>query len=111
MNRTNKAIVLSVLVILVCILSMPEVKAKESKGDDKAMEYCLVHSQTVKTIMGARQKGIPLAKVLSVITAERMQPVILDIYDYPKFSTIKMQHRAIDEMENKALVSCLKKLR
>ena len=64
---------------------------------------------TARTIMEARQAGVPLKSVMKVVkTSDAMKQVVIQAYDSSKYETDSYKKSAVEKFANKYYVSCLK---
>jgi len=69
-----------------------------------------------RTIMTARQQGIPMKKIVSLISesgitgngAKALKIIIIEAYDTPNYSSSGYEKEAINEFANKYYRSCVK---
>ena len=78
-------------------------------------DECRKLSGVAKTIMEARQKGMPMADMMDVATAQGDTPfgnftksTTIAAYEEPRFGTPEMRSRAISEFENGIYLECIK---
>jgi len=77
------------------------------------MEKCMLASKTAKTIMKARQVGVPASELLAAFQKNGSDiPIVRDMtiqaYAQPRFSTVEYQQRAVEEYGNSWLVKCMR---
>jgi hypothetical protein len=71
------------------------------------MATCEDMANLIAQIADAHQKGVPLSKILEATGASKLQPVILDIYRAPRYSSTEMQEREIEWWRNAFHIGCL----
>ena len=100
----------------------PGEKRSQSDSEEiarKLTKLCQVQEQGASAIMGLRQNGERIAKILS--TYENQNPadtdtdvnkmikrVILEAYEEPRFMTEEFKSRAITDYADKVFLRCLK---
>ena len=103
------------LLITVAVLSafstsaLAETQAKEPTKRD----FCKSHSELIGKVMHARQAGVPLSRILEILDdgsalSELEIEMALMAYGKPRYSTERMQERAIQEFANNAMLLCMK---
>ena len=64
---------------------------------------------TARTIMNARQAGVPLKSVIKIIDSnEVMKQIVIQAYDSSKYETDSYKKSAVEKFANEYYVSCLK---
>jgi hypothetical protein len=64
---------------------------------------------TARTIMDARQAGVPLKSVMKIVKdSDAMKQVAIQAYDSSKYETDSYKKSAVEKFANKYYVSCLK---
>lgn len=86
--------------------------------DDKNEAYCKMILSVAKSIMGARQAGVPIDESLEISNniakddAAFFQKIgrllVIDAYDQPKFTTEKYRTEQVNEFAAKHYISCMK---
>ncbi len=76
---------------------------------------CEIIATFAKTVMDARQRGVPLTKVMKITEKKDfgkqaddiIKDVIIKAYKHPNYHTEKMEQRTITEFENEVYRNCL----
>jgi hypothetical protein len=64
---------------------------------------------TARTIMDARQAGVPLKSIIKIINDnEVMKQIVIQAYDSSKYETDSYKKSAVEKFANEYYVSCLK---
>ena len=64
---------------------------------------------TARTIMDARQAGVPLKSVMKIVKDnDAMKQIVIQAYDSSKYETDSYKKSAVEKFANKYYVSCLK---
>ena len=77
-----------------------------------ANEFCGNLADAAGSIMDARQKGVPMHKLMPIINENEardiMKLIVVEAYESPIYSSDKYKDRAISEMSNRVYLTCLK---
>jgi hypothetical protein len=72
---------------MICILAFAATSYAEEKTDhEECLELCERMGQMAETIMGLRQSGVPMSKMLDKDTPRFVQEIIVEAYEMPDFS-------------------------
>ena len=91
------------IIITVAILISSPVIAEEQTG----AEYCLSVEKVARKIMGFRQDGISLKKVMAASDVKLIQLMARKAYAQPKFNGDKYREQTINKFADAAYLKCL----
>ena len=81
----------------------------------RKVQTCKTYSSLAKTIMSARQNGIPMADMMEKVAAMDEDPVknlaslmVTTAYDTNRFSSEEYKQKAVSDFENTFFSSCIK---
>lgn len=78
---------------------------------------CDAVAKSARTLMKARQAGVPLATVMKPLEGrspgvrEAMTEMVIAAYDQPRFNSPEFVQRSIDDFANDQHLACLKSTR
>ena len=107
-----------IMVLLCVVLSM--VSIANAGGSKDAAEKAEIISDIAKTIMSARQAGVPMSKLMKLNHNEKasyaeisdiLDEITIDAYEVPRFSTEEYKQKAITDFQNKWYLRVVKILR
>jgi hypothetical protein len=77
-----------------------------------ADDFCTNMYSVGKSVMTARQNGVPLPEMMKLLESTdlvgTMQPIIVEAYSHPVYTTQSIRKRTIDEFANSLHLECLK---
>lgn len=83
--------------------------------EDELIVYCKELSKLSGRVMMARQNGVPVATLMNAPIdkdiRELFKSIILKAYETPRYDTIRMRQRAINDYHNIWYVACIKEYR
>lgn len=83
--------------------------AEEAKG---WRELCSETGDLARKIMTARQGGFSMDSMFALVGDSEMgQDIVISAYETPRYSTAKMQDRAVSEFANQTQLQCIKSIR
>lgn len=77
-------------------------------------ESCGQVGDLAEVVMENRQGGISMARMMRVAQGEAQEiaeAIIIDAYDYPRFSTSKVKRQTVEDFRDKWYAQCVKDLR
>lgn len=95
----NGSIMKTAIILLSALLSF---------GASASQDKCFELSGLVQSIMDARQRGMPMQQVLTILKGEpSVTPIVIEAYKVPHFGSPQFKQRAVTEFTNEFLVTCL----
>ena len=70
--------------------------------------FCETIESTATVVMQGRQYGMKLSDVLKGVKNDLLVAIIIEAYEEPRWSTKKMQTRAIVDFANEVMLACVK---
>lgn len=75
-------------------------------------ETCLSYSELAASIMGARQRGVPMSRMMKIADGDKMtEAMLIDAYDRPRMNLEENQLEMTRDFENQIYLACTKNLR
>ncbi|UKL14742.1 hypothetical protein C121_9 [Stenotrophomonas phage C121] len=71
-------------------------------------DMCESDEALARSIMSARQNGVPIAEVMKIIKDDKWQQYVLLAYEESMFVSEEFKNRAINEYANAAYMVCMK---
>lgn len=95
------------LILLILNLTMLPVHAEDWR------ETCSTVGELATTIMESRQSGASMAKLMEAVPegGSYIETLIISAYDVPRYSTERMQKKAVEEFRDEVYLECVKALR
>lgn len=83
---------------------------------DVQAKACAATAKTARSVMGARQEGVPAEKMMEPVLAmpdtsrskEFLREMTMQAYERPRFHTPEMQAREIEEFGVKFYMTCMR---
>ena len=85
------------------LMSSPVIAEEKQTG----AEYCLSVEKVARKIMGFRQEGRSLKKVMAASDVKLIQLMARKAYSQPKFNGEKYQQQTINKFADAAYLKCL----
>ena len=59
-------------------------------------------------VMELRQEGVPMSQVMQISDSELVKAIVVEAYDYPRFSSQEYKEKADNDFRNEVEVECYK---
>lgn len=71
-------------------------------------EFCPKISQLARSVMTARQAGVPMRQAMEIAESDVTVHVVTDAYGYSAFTLPEFQEKVIQEFEDSWYLKCVK---
>jgi hypothetical protein len=71
-------------------------------------ELCLAYTDLGRTLMTARQEGIPIEKILKITTSQDSRELAIIAYGRVRYQSAEYRQRAIDDFAAEVYVECMR---
>ena len=80
--------------------------------EETKLVRCTSYAELAQTVMGARQAGVPLAKLLETSTnVEAFSGLFMMAYEYPAYHSPEMQEKTISDFYASEFIACMKEIK
>ncbi|MCP3909128.1 MAG: hypothetical protein GY712_14060 [Oceanicoccus sp.] len=89
------------ILALTLIASMP--------ATAQVSEFCKSIADMAETIMEKRQDGVKMIDMLNLVKDNKLiETIVLDAYDFPKFSINENKQEMVSDFSDRWLMACIK---
>jgi hypothetical protein len=82
--------------------------AQPTLAEEKEQNVCESMGELAYMVMELRQEGVPMSQTMQISDSDLVKAIIVEAYDYPRFSTQEYKEKAADDFRNEVEVECYK---
>ena len=98
---------LLLLLLIAAGVSCQPAHAEEMTTMQTVERICVLESETAGDVMGIRQLGVPIGKVLAISEEQNYKATVYAAYSMERYNTEQYQQNSIREFSNAAFFHCL----